>query len=155
VAIRALAVWRLAGQTSHSHAHDHHDHHHHHDHAHHHHHDHGHEHSHEHSHGDHDHAHHHHHGHDHDHAHAHGQAHDHGHEHSWSPWRYTVLMLPVVLFFLNLPNAGFSAKYKPLEADARSSVASIRGKLPTALGLLAAPMAPAPLLGTPLLLQEE
>src|SRR5262245_65637227 len=43
VAIRAVAVWKLAGQTGHSHAHDHHDHHHHHDHDHHHH-DHGHHH---------------------------------------------------------------------------------------------------------------
>jgi hypothetical protein len=42
----------------------------------------------------------------HHHAHAHGD--DHGHDHSWAPWRYVVLLLPVVLYFLNLPNQGFS-----------------------------------------------
>ncbi|MCS6852666.1 MAG: hypothetical protein NZ700_16035 [Gemmataceae bacterium] len=35
----------------------------------------------------------------------------HGHEHAWNPWRYIVLLLPVVLYFLNLPNAGFSQDY--------------------------------------------
>lgn len=72
---------------------------------------------HEHSHCDHDHDHgiqtaaplplstpiHHHHDHGHDHS------HDHGHDHGWAPWRYVVLLLPVVLYFLNLPNRGFSA----------------------------------------------
>jgi hypothetical protein len=112
-AVRALAVWLPAGRKQaaahdheHEHAHDrdhgHCDH----DHAHGHHHDHG--------HCDHD--------HDHDHEHAHtagvahshegegagaGHDHDHGHEHGWAPWRYAVLMLPVVLFFLGLPNEGF------------------------------------------------
>lgn len=53
--------------------------------------------------------------HTHGHGHAHGQAnvhaHAHGeaveHDHSWAPWRYVVLLLPVVLYFLNLPNEGF------------------------------------------------
>jgi hypothetical protein len=36
---------------------------------------------------------------------------DHGHNHGWNPWRYIVLLLPVVLYFLNLPNGGFSAGY--------------------------------------------
>jgi hypothetical protein len=119
-AVRALAVWlpalrRQAAPHDHEHAHDH-------DHAHCDH-DHAHDHHHDHAHCDHD--------HDHDHAHAvtagaagHTHAagvphshdegpagpdpnHDHGHEHGWAPWRYAVLMLPVVLFFLNLPNEGF------------------------------------------------
>jgi hypothetical protein len=115
VVIRALAVWRSVDAMEHTHDHDHehcgHDHgpcHHDHDH------DHGHEHgiqhaaqtpgvsaaatppaslvpAHHHDHG-------------HDHAHDHGHDHDHG----WAPWRYVVLLLPVVLFFLNLPNQGFS-----------------------------------------------
>lgn len=106
VAIRAVSVWQSVGrgnvehihENDHSHAHgqecDHHDH----------------------SHGeacDHGHAHEHH--HDHDHAHAHGHSHDHAHghdhDHSWNPWRYAVLLLPVVLYFLNLPNQGFSADW--------------------------------------------
>ncbi len=86
VAIRAFAVWMQAGRTpavAHEHDHDH-------------------EHCHDHSHGaacDHD--------HDHDHDHGHGHSHggdDHGHEHGWAPWRYVILLLPVVLYFLNMPN---------------------------------------------------
>jgi hypothetical protein len=45
--------------------------------------------------------------HDHDHDHDHGHSHD--HDHGWAPWRYVVLLLPVILYFLNLPNQGFSA----------------------------------------------
>jgi hypothetical protein len=85
VVLRAIAVWRsvdeLAAVPDHTHDHDHCDH-------------------------DHDHCHHH---HDHDHEHGHDPSHDHDHEHGWAPWRYVVLLLPVVLYFLNLPNQGFSA----------------------------------------------
>jgi uncharacterized repeat protein (TIGR03943 family) len=51
------------------------------------------------------------HGHDHEHGHDHVHAcgHDHGHEHGWTPARYAVLMIPVALFFFNLPNGAFSA----------------------------------------------
>ncbi len=95
VAVRALSLWNSAGQFQANHDHNH-DHDHHHDHDH----DHGHEH------------HHHDHGHPHDHgpSHAHGADH-HGHDHGSNPWRYIVLMLPVVLYFLNLPNQGFSSTY--------------------------------------------
>lgn len=107
-AIRAVGLWSEMGRVSHSHDHSHdheccdHDHHDHHDHPH-----------------DHGHA--------HDHGHTHGPAapahgHDHGHDHGFSPWRYAVLLLPVVLYFLNLPNAGFSSDYlerslAPIELD--------------------------------------
>jgi hypothetical protein len=38
-------------------------------------------------------------------AHVHGPGEDdHGHDHGWNPWRYTLLLFPVTLFFLNLPN---------------------------------------------------
>jgi hypothetical protein len=149
VAIRAMAVWRLAGQ-SHSHAHDHHHHHHHH------HHDHAHDHHqhdphHHHEHGDHDHAHgEHDHGHHHGHTHPHTHAHEPGHEHGWSPWRYTVLMLPVVLFFLNLPNSGLTARYTDLNATYPADKKAL-----TAIGLLASPMAPAPLLAAAVLPEDE
>jgi hypothetical protein len=114
VAIRALAVWVQAGRTpakGHDHAHEHP-------------HDHDHEHCHDHSHGetcghDHDHE------HDHDHGHSHGGA-DHGHEHGWAPWRYVILLLPVVLYFLNMPNesmARASASGSPdIPADLRANV---------------------------------
>ncbi len=38
------------------------------------------------------------HGYDHHHDHAHG--HDHGQDHDWLPWRYTVLLLPIMLVVL-------------------------------------------------------
>jgi uncharacterized repeat protein (TIGR03943 family) len=106
-AIRAVAVWRLAGARSaaanadndhtheggHSHGHSH---------------SHGHDHSHAHDDCGHDHSH----GEDcaHDHAHAHDHSHgdDHGHDHGWAPWRYMVLAIPVFLYFLDLPRSGFS-----------------------------------------------
>jgi hypothetical protein len=113
VVIRAVAVWRSVDETA-AHVHEHH--HHEHEHC-----------GHSHSHGecDHDHGHEHSHGHDHDHG------HDHGHEHGWAPWRYVVLLLPVVLYFLNLPNKGFSADagdyLKGVQLDAPTSVQS-KGK---------------------------
>src|SRR5438128_617080 len=53
-------------------------------------------------------------------AHSHGDQHSHAHEHEhaaedhdhgWAPWRYVVLLVPVILFLLGLPN-------KPLQAPA-------------------------------------
>jgi uncharacterized repeat protein (TIGR03943 family) len=54
---------------------------------------------------------------------------NHGHDHGWAPWRYVVLLLPVVLYFLNLPNQGFSADaggtgLNDLTLDVPASVAS-------------------------------
>lgn len=100
VAIRAVVVWVASGRRA-AHVHNH-------DHAHDHHHEHGeacgHHHHHEHGPGC---------GHDHDHAHEHthapaGHTHDHGHSHGWGPWRYSLLLFPIMLFFLNLPPAGFN-----------------------------------------------
>jgi uncharacterized membrane protein YcgQ (UPF0703/DUF1980 family) len=100
----------------HDHSHDHgdsHDHDHEHDHGqHHHHHDHDHEHAHDHAHHhhDHDHEHHHHHPHadpalapapDHHYDQGHG---DDGHDHGWAPWRYVLLLIPLTLYLLGLPN---------------------------------------------------
>lgn len=124
--IRGIVLWQTVGEsTVAAHAPHHHDHdgccgH-----------DHGHDHQHE--HGGHDHHDHHHHQHEHgpgcahDHHHhehvtatpspspapaAHG--HDHGHhdhDHGWSPWRYAVLLLPIFLYMMGLPNEGFSQKH--------------------------------------------
>jgi hypothetical protein len=114
VAIRAVTVWFSVGKPAHNHEHNHT-----HDHAH----DHEHGHAHEHGPGC-DHAHDHDHDHDHGHVHGpgcdhgtHGHEHaaaaaapddDHGHDHGGAPWRFAVLLLPVVLFFLELPHKGFS-----------------------------------------------
>ncbi len=127
-AIRGVALWITVGRDKkkaaalHQHHHQHgHDHHHDHDHAHCHDHDHGHEHHHHHDHDTaaitekpatatgissapfgtaHQHSH-----HDHHHEHGHGgESHfDEGHDHGWAPWRYAVLVLPVVLFLLDVP----------------------------------------------------
>jgi uncharacterized membrane protein YraQ (UPF0718 family) len=44
----------------------------------------------------------------HSHAHGHSHSHSHGdHDHGWAPWRYVVLLLPVVLYFLVLTNPSF------------------------------------------------
>jgi hypothetical protein len=92
--VRAVAVWREAGEAQ-KHSHDH-------DHAH----------SHDHVHGpdcDHGHDHHHDHAHDHHHDHDHS-AEDHGHSHdlAWVFARMMVLFFPVALYFMGVPNSGFS-----------------------------------------------
>jgi hypothetical protein len=125
-AIRAIALWFEVGRRAPAHAHSHgpdccHEH----DHAHSH--DHG-----PHCHGPHDehvtaapnpaqkalgpgcaHDHGHEHGSDcnHEHQHGHSLPDDHGHEHGWNPWRYAVLLLPITLFFLNLPNGAFGVEH--------------------------------------------
>jgi len=63
---------------------------------------------------DHEHGHNHMHNHDHEHSHDHGH-HEHahsavscpsGHDHGAAPWRYVVLLVPIILFLLGLPNKG-------------------------------------------------
>jgi hypothetical protein len=41
---------------------------------------------------------------------------DHDHDLAWRPWRYGFLCLPIMLYFLNLPNQGFSSA-TPLEVE--------------------------------------
>ncbi|MCI0333108.1 MAG: hypothetical protein L0228_07785 [Planctomycetes bacterium] len=121
--LRSLSLWVQVGKEApHAHDHQHHEH------------EHGHEHSHDccHDH-DHDNAHNHEHAplalvgegsgvrgeHAHDHAHHHHEHHHHGHshgdhshadhDHGWAPWRYVVLLVPIMLFLLGLPNKGPSA----------------------------------------------
>jgi DUF1980 C-terminal domain len=126
--IRAAMLWSMAGGKALNDVHDHADDHETHEHSHSHEdcdHDHGdcgHEHS-----PSHDHAHSHSHAeshHDHEHSHAevaqsrafghtpipapaHGHSHSHDdHDHGWAPWRYVVLLVPIILFLLGLPNKG-------------------------------------------------
>jgi uncharacterized membrane protein YcgQ (UPF0703/DUF1980 family) len=112
--IRAVVVWRQAGESvvdhGHQHTHEHvHDHDHEQPHNHDHHHDHHHDHEHAHEHGHGAETHHHEHGHEHEHLHTDftpaypTSAEDHGHEHAFAPWRYVVLIVPIFLFFLDLP----------------------------------------------------
>jgi hypothetical protein len=85
VVVRAVTLWVSAGQPAAGHHHDH-------------------------EHCDHDHDH----GHKHcDHNHGHDHAADHGHDHGWAPWRYVVMLLPIILcllfFFLNPLEGGLRA----------------------------------------------
>ncbi len=105
VALRACVLFASSGRpeaNDHCHSHDCDDHH-----------DHDHDHCHAHDCDlDHEHAHEHEHEHEHVHEHVHaGNDHGHDHDHGWNPWRYIVLLLPIVLYFLNMPNAGFTAGY--------------------------------------------
>jgi hypothetical protein len=57
------------------------------------------------------------HGHEHHHHHHH---HDHSHDdhdHGWAPWRYVVLLVPVILFMLGLPNKPPEAKADDVKVD--------------------------------------
>ena len=99
IVFRAVVIWRAAGQPQVAPVHDH---------------------GHSHGHGD---AH----VHDHGHAHSHGivpapstamtarpvtghgHGHSHGgdgHEHAWAPWRYMIMLVPIILGFLGLPAGG-------------------------------------------------
>jgi hypothetical protein len=84
--------------------------------------------------------------HDH-HGHAPGCTdHDCGHSHNWNPWRFAVLLIPVVLFFLDLPNQGFS-NVKGLSADqidlqSNTGLAASTAEL---IGLAASPASTGPL----------
>jgi len=127
--VRAAVLWKTAGETApqphaHHHTHQHGEHEHAHDCGHEHvhgpdcanhvHHQHEHDCGHDHDHADHGHhehgadcGHEHAHAHDCSHAHTHthaaGHGHDH-HEHGWAPWRYMILLTPIILFLLGLPN---------------------------------------------------
>jgi hypothetical protein len=115
-----------AHEHRHEHGHDHsggHDHEHSHEHCH----EHGHSHEHEHGAGvaehPHDHTHEH-----HEQSHDHGQA-DCGHDHGWAPWRYIVLLVPILLSFwwiLNL-SAAESGKVGDDRPEERAAAASIVG----------------------------
>jgi uncharacterized membrane protein YcgQ (UPF0703/DUF1980 family) len=78
------------------------------------------------------------HSHGHEHGHEHDHGHEHGHEHGWAPWRYVVLLLPVVLYFLNLPNKGFSvdAAGDPLRGLKLDATVKVESRGEASLGFL-------------------
>ncbi len=141
-AVRGIAIWAAAGRAAgHSHGHSH-DHTHSHDHGH----DHAHDHEHcDHHHHDHEHAvsaaisghvHDHDHDHDHDHTHSHaGHDHGHDHDHSFNVLRYIVLLVPVVLFFLGLPNEGFQIRAAEDLGKIGDATKQVKDKDPPPTGL--------------------
>jgi hypothetical protein len=52
---------------------------------------------------------------DREHEHSHDHSHDCGHEHGWAPWRYVVLLLPILLFLIGLPWPADAVEEEPLE----------------------------------------
>jgi hypothetical protein len=76
----------------------------------------GHEHGHSHAHDDH--------GHSHAHAHSHAHGHSHGghadHDHAWAPWRYVVLLIPIILFLLGLPSRPPQLSAEMIVVDTRA-----------------------------------
>src|SRR5438132_614109 len=110
--IRAGVLWVSAGRHNHEHDHNHdcgHDHDHSHDHETAHDHDHGiiaaehvHDHACDHSHGE----------DSHEHAHSHADC---GHDHGWAPWRYVVLLLPILLFLMGMPWPAEAVEDDPIE----------------------------------------
>jgi hypothetical protein len=59
-------------------------------------------------------------GHTHDHAHDHSHGHSHGHgdhDHNWAPWRYILLLVPIILFVLGIPNKPPPVKAVEPEVD--------------------------------------
>jgi hypothetical protein len=119
VVVRVVTLWIAVGRPApeavcaHVHSHDH---------------DHGHD-------CDHDrgpHGHEHDHNHSHTHEHVHGAAGDCGHDHSWAPWRYVVLLVPIMLFLLGLPNKGPEARahevaITSIEANANQAYWALAG----------------------------
>jgi hypothetical protein len=63
------------------------------------------------------------------HTHPHEHGHDHGHSHDFAPWRYMVMLVPVVLFLLGLPNKLPGAKElrEDLTAESAKRNASVVG----------------------------
>jgi hypothetical protein len=133
--IRGVILWRQAGSPAHAHSHEHgHEHGHEHEHSH------DHDHIHEHGHGNccgHDHPHEHAHEHEHHHDHGHGHDHHHDHEaadhsHGWAPWRYVLLLVPIILFLLGLPNKGPEARAVEVHLDTWQEAASFSGMIASA-----------------------
>ncbi len=130
VTLRAMFLWRSVGQTQPTHTHEpEHEHEHCDDHGH----DHGHD-----PHHDHEQDCDHYHGPEHSHSHVHVQGHSHshgdghGHDHSWKPWRYIVLLFPVVLYFI-VPNGGLSPSMASINPTEFGS--GVAGKLVANTGM--------------------
>lgn len=71
--------------------------------------------------------------HDHDHGHHHHHDHDHDeadHDHGWAPWRYVVILVPIILFLLGLPN-----KPPPIMAAEKGGLSPAQQAEPYLLGL--------------------
>jgi hypothetical protein len=50
-------------------------------------------------------------------GHDHGDHCAHDHDHGWAPWRYAVLLMPITLFLLGLPNKGPQVRAAEVHVD--------------------------------------
>ncbi len=80
-------------------------------------------------------------GHDHGHAHhhhhhgPHHHHHDHApedHDHGWAPWRYVLLLVPIILFLLGLPNKGPQASEQSVHVNLTQDAAGYAGLIASA-----------------------
>jgi len=56
--------------------------------------------------------------HDHGDENYHDSCHEHGHhDHEWAPWRYVVLLVPIILVLLGFPNKGPEVRAAPVNVD--------------------------------------
>lgn len=83
----------------------------------------------------------------HSHSHAHAHSHSHAdHDHGWAPWRYVVLLVPIIFFLLGLPSKGPSIdpdKLKGIDAGIEDSLfaatqALLSNDVMSALGMVGA-----------------
>jgi hypothetical protein len=60
---------------------------------------------------------------------GHVHTHDCGHDHGWAPWRYMVLLIPIMIFFLRLPGKPpqVSGMDLDLTGDSKNDVAKAAG----------------------------
>jgi uncharacterized membrane protein YcgQ (UPF0703/DUF1980 family) len=90
--------------------------------------------------------------HDHTHDHDHDHTHDHDHDHSWAPWRYVLLLLPVFLYFLNVPSQALSNSTRAIDMDLLETRFKLTDK---ALTSLRAEKVPEPVLAKLIALKEK
>src|SRR5436305_831344 len=73
--------------------------------------------------------------HDHDHDRAGHSQHDHDasdHDYGWAPLRYVLLLVPIILFLLGLPNKGPAAKEAAVALDMTQINAGYAGMIASA-----------------------
>jgi hypothetical protein len=71
--------------------------------------------------------------------------HGHDHDHGWAPWRFVVLLLPVVLYMLDLPREGFSDS-RVVQVENDTPLLARATSVSAQVGLLASPGGYSPLL---------
>src|SRR5262249_3291611 len=77
-------------------------------------------------------------------VHSHGATCGHDHDHGWQPWRYMILLFPLLIFFLRLPNK--PPRVTGMELDLVGDPTEEAVNLATAVGVGNSPIPPLVLL---------